>query len=86
VSNQTVLEFRSGQVRFASSDSNSFFVPGSVVSICESPAFSKPVKDQLTDPDPDGLGCARGVRSAILFELGAALLAYGAWHLWHLLL
>jgi hypothetical protein len=84
VSSQTVHEFRSGKVRFASSDSNTYFVPGAVVSICESPAFSRPAKDPLTDSDPDGLGCARGVRAAFILELGAAILAYGAWQLWHL--
>jgi hypothetical protein len=86
VSSQTVLEFRSGKVRFASSDSGSYFVPGSVVSICESPAFARPAKDPMTESDPDGLGCARGVRAALIFELGAAVLAYGAWQLWHVLL
>jgi hypothetical protein len=83
VSSQTVHEFRSGKVRFASSNSNTYFVPGSVVSICESPAFTRPAKDPLTESDPDGLGCARGVRSAFLFEFAAALLVYGVWHLWH---
>lgn len=84
MSSQPVLEFQSGKVRFASSNSNSYFVPGSVVSICESPAFSKPAKDPLTDSDPDGLGCMRGVRSAFIFEMGAALLVYGVWQLWHI--
>jgi hypothetical protein len=31
----------------------------------------------------DGLGGARGLRSAFLFEGGMILLAYGIWHLWH---
>jgi hypothetical protein len=39
----------------------------------------------MTDSDPDGLGCVRGVRSALFFELGAAIVAYGIWHLWHVL-
>jgi hypothetical protein len=84
VLSQPVLEFQSGKVRSASSGSSPYFVSGSVVSICESPAFARPAKDPLTDSDPDGLGCARGVRAAFIFELGAAVLAYGAWQLWHL--
>jgi len=84
VSSQPVLEFQSGKVRFASSNSNSYFVPGSVVSICDSPAFARPAKDPLTDSDPDGLGCMRGVRSAFIFEMGAALLVYVVWQLWHI--
>jgi hypothetical protein len=79
-----VHEFQSGKVRFASSGSSPYFAPAGVVSISESPAFSRPAKDPLTDSDPDGLGCARGVRAAFFFELGAAILAYGAWQLWHL--
>ena len=85
MSSQTVHEFRSGKVGFASSNSNTYFVPGSVVSISESPAFTLPAKDPLTQSDPDGLGCVRGVRSAFLFEFGAAILVYGLWHLWHIL-
>ena len=85
MSNQTMLEFRSGKVRFASSDPDSYFFPGSVVSICESAAFVRPSRDPLTDSDSDGLGCARGISAAFLLELGAALLAYGAWQIWHIL-
>jgi hypothetical protein len=60
-------------------------VRGNVVSICEYPAYTRPAKDQMTDSDPDGLGCARGVRAALFLELSAVLVAYGIWQLWHVL-
>ena len=79
-----MLEFRSGKVRFASSDSDTYFVSGNVISICESSVFAEPARDPMTDSDSDGLGCARGLRAAFLLEIGAVLFAYGAWHLWHI--
>jgi hypothetical protein len=85
VSNQTVLEFQSGKVSYASSDSNAYYIPGNVVSICASPAFAAPAKDPLTESDFDGLGCFRGLRSALIAEFAAAVLLYGAWHLWHMI-
>lgn len=33
-----------------------------------------------------GLGCIRGLRYAIAAEAGAALMLYGLWHLWHVLI
>ena len=71
-------ESRTVQTTHASLDSH--LVPGRVVSISESPAFS-PVPEELADASPDGLGCVRGIRSAFFLELGGALLVYGAWHL-----
>jgi len=85
VSNQTVLEFQSGKVSYASSDSNAYYIPGNVVSICASPAFAAPANDALTDSDRDGLGCIRGLRSALILEFAAAALLYAAWHFWHIL-
>jgi hypothetical protein len=38
----------------------------------------------MVELNSDGLECARGVRTAFLFEAGMALLAYGIWHFWHL--
>jgi hypothetical protein len=55
-----------------------------VISISDSPAFSRTSEKELVDPNRDGLGCARGVRSAFLLEAGMFVLAYGAWHLWQL--
>jgi len=85
VSNQTVLEFQSGKVSYAGGDANSYYIPSNVVSICASPAFAPTAKDTLTDSDRDGLGCVRGIRSALIAEFAAAVLLYGAWHLWHMI-
>jgi hypothetical protein len=83
VHSHTVCEFRSPAVRGAVA-STAFFVPGSVVSICDSPAFSATGANEVSDANPDGLGCARGLRTAFLLEVGMFVLAYGIWHLWHL--
>lgn len=86
MSNQTVLEFQSGRVSYASSNSNAYYIPGNIVSICASPAFAGPANDpSMPDSDRDGLGCIRGLRSALIIEFAAAVLMYGAWHLWHIL-
>ncbi|HMG88133.1 MAG TPA: hypothetical protein VK574_20545 [Terracidiphilus sp.] len=81
--NQTVYEFRSAAVREPAA-SAPFFAPDNVVSICDSPFFSRSTLNERPEPNPDGLGCARGLRSAFLFEAGMILLAYGIWHLCHL--
>ena len=82
---QTVFEFQSAALPTVHAPTGSnYFVPGSVVSICESPAFSRREIDETQDSNPDGLGCARGIRSAFLLEAGLALLTYGIWHLWHI--
>ena len=82
---QTVYEFQSAALpTVQGSTSSNYFVPGSVISICESPAFSRREIDEAQDSNPDGLGCARGIRSAFLLEAGLALLTYGIWHLWHI--
>ena len=84
VPSQTVYEFQSPGVQTASDSSTSYFVPGNVVSICDSAAFSRAIEDEKMDSDSDGLGCARGLRSAFLFEAGLIVLVYAIWHLWHL--
>ncbi|MGA8087778.1 MAG: hypothetical protein WCA10_10750 [Terracidiphilus sp.] len=40
--------------------------------------------NEWSESNPDGLGCARGLRSAFLLEAGMLALAYGIWHFWHL--
>ena len=81
---QAVYEFRAQSVRAAVASSKAYFVPASVVSICDSPAFSKTSEDRMVELNSDGLECARGVRTAFLFEAGMVVLAYGIWHFWHL--
>jgi len=62
----------------------SCFAAGIVVSICDSPAFLRPILEESDDSDPDGLGCARGLRSAFLLETFMFVIIYAIWHLWHL--
>ncbi len=81
---RAVYEFRSSAVRTAAASSTSFFVPSNVVSICDSPAFARTSEDESFESNRDGLGFARGLRSAFLLEAGMVMLAYGIWHLWHL--
>jgi hypothetical protein len=83
VPSQAVHEFRSPAVRTAAS-SSTFFIPGNVVSICDSPAFLNTFDDERVEGNRDGLGFARGLRVAFLLEAGAIVLVYGLWHLWHL--
>jgi hypothetical protein len=78
-----VHQFRSPAVRTAAASSTSFFVPSNVVSICDSPAFARTSEDERGE-NRDGLGFARGLRSAFLLEASMVVLAYGIWHLWHL--
>jgi hypothetical protein len=84
VPSHTVCEFPAPAFRIAAPSSNSFFAPASVVSIRNSPAFSAALDTEISDNDADGLGCARGVRSAILLQGGMFLVGYGAWLVWHL--
>ena len=84
VPHQAVYEFRAPAVRTSAVSSASLFVPGTVVSICDSPAFSRTSVDERVESNRDGLGFARGLRSAFLLEVGVVVLAYGIWHLWHL--
>ena len=82
--NQTVYEFRSSQGSEPAASDPSFFASDNVVSICDSPIFSKNNLPDLPESNPDGLGCARGLRTAFLLEGGLILLAYGIWHFCHL--
>jgi hypothetical protein len=81
VPSNAIYEFRSPAVQTAVA-SRDFFVSGSVVSICDSPEYDRTANDEVVNPD--GLGCARGLRSAFILEIGMALAAYGIWHLFHL--
>jgi len=54
------------------------------VSIDDSPAPCRTAEEECDESDPDGLGFARGFRSAFLLEAGMVVLVYAIWHLWHL--
>lgn len=84
VPNQSVYEFRSSAARKPAVSAAPFFAPNNVVSICDSPIFTRNNLTEQPEPNPDGLGCARGLRTAFLFEAGMIVLAYGVWHFWHL--
>jgi hypothetical protein len=84
VPNQTVYEFRSSAVHNGAVSASAFFATDNVVSICESPVFSRKTTSESSDANPDGLGCARGLRTAFLFEACMIVLVYGVWHFWHL--
>ncbi len=55
-----------------------------MVTICDSPAFTRKAKEELQAASRDGLACARGLRVALALEGGMGLLIYGIWHLCHL--
>lgn len=55
-----------------------------VISIADSPNFVRAVENPQKS-DADGLACVRGFRAAFLLEGSLVLLAYGIWHVWHLL-
>ncbi len=81
---QPVYEFESFVVSSTdSSPASPDIHRGSLVSICDSPAFSRVAADD-SDSNRDGLGCLRGLRSAFALEAVMALLVYGVWHLWHM--
>jgi hypothetical protein len=79
--NQTVYEFRSSAGRQPAASAAPFLGSHNVVSICDSPIFSRNHLPEITEPNPDGLNCARGLRTAFLFEAGLLLFAYGVWQL-----
>jgi len=81
---QPVYEFRPTVARSAAQVSTDVYTGASVVSISESPAFSRNVHQELQDANRDGLGCARGLQAALIFEAGMGVLAYGIWQLCHL--
>lgn len=81
---QTVYEFRATAARSAAVSTHSSFAVENVISICDSPAFTRDAEADLPEINRDGLGCARGVRAAFVLEGGLGLLIYGIWHLCHL--
>lgn len=82
MASRSIYEFRSAAVHTATASPRTSLA--TVVSICDSPAHVQAMESQPTESNTDGLGCARGIRSAFVLEGGLALLLYGIWHLWHL--
>lgn len=84
VPNQTVYEFRSAAEPATARSASPVLTSNNVISICDLPGFSGKVSSESVESNPDGLGCARGLRSAFLLEAGMLALAYGIWHFIHL--
>lgn len=80
---QPVFEFRPIATR-SSVASTEIFTGASVVSICDSPAFSRKAKEEWQVANQDCLGAVRGLGAALAVEGGMGLLIYGIWHLCHL--
>ena len=84
LSSSTVYELNPTAFQSATASSHVSYVHGSVISICDSPAFEREIDVPVSTSKSDGLGCARGMRAAFLLEGAMALFFYGAWHFWHL--
>jgi hypothetical protein len=81
---QTVFEFRPSAARSAAVSPHPI-IAANVVSISQSPAFSREPIVESSDTNRDGLNCVRGIRAAFILEGGLGLLAYGIWHLIHVI-
>ena len=82
---QTVHEFRPSAARSAAVSSNPV-IQANVISIDNSPAFPRRADLESSETNRDGLNCARGIRAAFILEGGLGLLAYGIWHLIHVVI
>lgn len=81
---QVVHLSESQTIQIADAPLDFFSARANVVSISDSPAFCRNWEESPRS-EADGLGCPRGALSALVFELGGALLIYGAWYLCHLI-
>lgn len=83
MSSRSIYKIHSAAIEISPGSARRTLAP--VVSICNSPAYTRSVEAQPTYLDEgNGLDCVRGVCSAFVLEGGLALLVYGVWHLWHL--
>ncbi len=82
---QPVFEFRPSPAKPARAFLQPSRLTGNVVSICESPAFSRVIEPDSTEPVRDGLGCARAIRAAFVLEGGLGLAIYAIWHFRHVI-
>jgi hypothetical protein len=88
VPTQTVFEFESTSARSTAVApkplaGKSSLLSSNVVSICDSPAFSRATESESWEPTRDGLGCARAIRAAFVLEGGFGLAIYAIWHFRH---
>jgi hypothetical protein len=83
VPTQTVFELEPRSARSTAVAPKPSFVSRNVISICESPAFSRATETESAEPTRDGLGCARAIRAAFVLEGGFGLAIYAIWHFRH---
>lgn len=82
---QPVFEFRSASVSPARLSPKPVRAMGNVVSICDSPSFSRVFEHEAAEPVRDGLACARAIRAAFFLEGSLGLAIYAIWHFRHVL-
>ncbi|MBS1805305.1 MAG: hypothetical protein JST28_18240 [Acidobacteria bacterium] len=82
---QPVFELRSSHGKPARVSLKSAKTFGKVVSICDSPAFSRVIEHDAAEPVRDGLGCARAIRAAFFLEGSMGAAVYALWHFRHAL-
>jgi len=85
VPTQPVFEFRSAPAKPARAFRQPSRRAGNVVSICDSPAFSRVIEPDSTEPVRDGLGCARAIRAAFVLEGSLGFAIYAIWHFRHVI-
>jgi hypothetical protein len=85
VPTQTVFELEPRSARSTAVAAKLPFVSCNVISICDSPAFSRAIETESSEPTRDGLGCARAIRAAFVIEGGFGLAIYAIWHFRHVI-
>ena len=81
---QPVFEFRPATARPFRVSPKPAPKNGSVISICDSPAFSRVIEHDAAEPVRDGLGCARAIRAAFFLEGSMGAAVYALWHFRHM--
>ena len=82
---QPVFEFRPASARPARVPAKPARTIDNVISICDSPSFSRAIEPEFDEPVRDGLGCARAIRAAFVLEGGLGLVLYAVWHFRHVI-
>ena len=82
---QPVFEFRPAPASSAHISRKPARPIGKVVSICDSPTFSRASEPDSMDPVRDGLGCARAIRAAFVLEGGLGMAVFAIWHFRHVI-
>ena len=80
---QPVFEFRPAPVRPAYVSPKASHSTLKIVSISDSPAFSRVIEPESSEPVRDGLGCARAIRAAFVLEGSMGVALYAIWHFRH---